>query len=243
MTSIYGHFMNNWWNWETTNDIMNNFFGHHQWHQSMATSWIIGGTGKPPMTSWIIFSDTTNDIMNSSPNIEFPDNGRTKPEFFRHRVGDISLLNNGVPSIVLHFRKGESASQSELEMAVSWELQFDFCFFFFMGWLYILVGGEWLPSILFSHSYWVAIFIFPYIGLRLSSQLTKSYFSEGWPNHQPVYNYVDMSIDRHNMKSQWYLKSGIRPQNYDHWMCNTPNLDGIHNQTYDLGYIWKYGGS
>ena len=38
------------------------FFGHHQWHQSMTTSWIIGGTGKPPMTSWIIFSDTTNDI-------------------------------------------------------------------------------------------------------------------------------------------------------------------------------------
>ena len=25
-----------------------------------------------------------------------------------------------------------------------------------------------------------------FVGLRLSSQLTKSYFSEGWPNHQTV---------------------------------------------------------
>ena len=32
----------------------------------------------------------------------------------------------------------------------------------------------------------VAIFgIFAYIGLLSSSQLTKSYFAEGWPNHQP----------------------------------------------------------
>ena len=30
-------------------------------------------------------------------------------------------------------------------------------------------------------------FYFPInIGFRLSSQLTNSYFSEGWPNHQPV---------------------------------------------------------
>ena len=28
-------------------------------------------------------------------------------------------------------------------------------------------------------------FIFPYLGLLSSSQVTKSYFSEGWPNHQP----------------------------------------------------------
>ena len=35
----------------------------------------------------------------------------------------------------------------------------------------------WLPWILY----------FPRnIGLRLSSQLTKSYFSEGWPNHQEI---------------------------------------------------------
>ena len=43
---------------------------------------------------------------------------------------------------------------------------------------YHLVGG--LVAI------WI---IFPInIGLRLSSQLTNSYFSEGWPNHQPVTN-------------------------------------------------------
>ena len=33
---------------------------------------------------------------------------------------------------------------------------------------------------------WLPFFIFPYIGFLSSSQLTKSYFSEGWPNHQPV---------------------------------------------------------
>ena len=27
-----------------------------------------------------------------------------------------------------------------------------------------------------------------------SSQLTKSYFSEGWPNHQPVYIYICIYI-------------------------------------------------
>ena len=39
-----------------------------------------------------------------------------------------------------------------------------------------LVGGNWLPFGLFSHIN---------IGFISSSQLTKSYFSEGWPNHQP----------------------------------------------------------
>ena len=40
-----------------------------------------------------------------------------------------------------------------------------------------LVGGLWLPSMTY----------FPMnIGFLSSSQLTKSYFSEGWPNHQPV---------------------------------------------------------
>ena len=37
----------------------------------------------------------------------------------------------------------------------------------------------WLPSILFSQKN---------SGFRLSSQLTNSYFSEGWPNHQPVFH-------------------------------------------------------
>ena len=41
---------------------------------------------------------------------------------------------------------------------------------------WFLVGGEWLPS----------IFYFPRnIGNFSSSQLTNSYLSEGWPNHQP----------------------------------------------------------
>ena len=49
----------------------------------------------------------------------------------------------------------------------------------------------WLPSILCSQKYWISnywlvvwlpFFYFPRnIGFRLSSQLTNSYFSEGWP--------------------------------------------------------------
>ena len=33
---------------------------------------------------------------------------------------------------------------------------------------------------------WLPFFMFPYIGLLSSSQMTNSYFSEGWPNHQPA---------------------------------------------------------
>ena len=35
---------------------------------------------------------------------------------------------------------------------------------------------------------WNTKFIFPLILGMSSSQLTKSYFSEGWPNHQPVFD-------------------------------------------------------
>ena len=63
-------------------------------------------------------------------------------------------------------------------------------------WTYIdLVGGL------------VAIFgMFPYIGLLSSSQLTNSYFSEGWLSHQPVIlGYLPMSVKHsgsQKMKSQ-----------------------------------------
>ena len=36
---------------------------------------------------------------------------------------------------------------------------------------------------------WLPFLIFRCIGFRLSSQLTDSYFSEGWPNHQPVIHF------------------------------------------------------
>ena len=42
----------------------------------------------------------------------------------------------------------------------------------FLSWLVV-----WLPWILFSQYDW---------GIGTSSQLTNSYFSKGWPNHQPV---------------------------------------------------------
>ena len=48
----------------------------------------------------------------------------------------------------------------------------------------------WLPWILFSHM----------LGMS-SSQLTNSYFSEGWPNHQPD---LDGSTKRCDLLLQWY---------------------------------------
>ena len=49
--------------------------------------------------------------------------------------------------------------------------------------IHILVGGGLVAiNFLFSQKYWE---------LLLSSQLTNSYFSEGWPNHQPdIYIYI-----------------------------------------------------
>ena len=59
---------------------------------------------------------------------------------------------------------------------------------------HILLGGEWLPWILnFPRN----------IGLRLSSQLTHSYFSEGWPNHQPD-NHIYIYINIDNEPTTWY---------------------------------------
>ena len=41
---------------------------------------------------------------------------------------------------------------------------------------------------------WLPFFIFPLILGISSSQLTKSYFSEGWPNHQPAISIYSMCI-------------------------------------------------
>ena len=51
------------------------------------------------------------------------------------------------------------------------------------------------------------------IGLRLSSQLTNSYFSEVWPNHQP---------GKKEMEKWW---------SYEIWM--------EHNSSFTMFYLWK----
>ena len=42
-------------------------------------------------------------------------------------------------------------------------------------------------NMLFWLVVWLPFFIFPLILGNSSSQLTNSYFSQGWPNHQPEY--------------------------------------------------------
>ena len=60
-------------------------------------------------------------------------------------------------------------------------------------WLWGVAGKTWqnatISQLLTSSHYWLVVwlpfFIFPEILGISSSQLTNSYFSEGWPNHQP----------------------------------------------------------
>ena len=63
------------------------------------------------------------------------------------------------------------------------------------GFVYRTMGT--MVTTLFLLVVWKINFIFPYIGLLSSSQLTNSYFSEGWPNHQPVTDCWE-SISRFN---------------------------------------------
>ena len=57
----------------------------------------------------------------------------------------------------------------------------DMCFELFQVWSWYDWLVVWLPSILFSHEYWVS-----------NHPNWLSYFSEGWPNHQPDDHHIHL---------------------------------------------------
>ena len=84
------------------------------------------------------------------------------------------------------------------------------------GWLWLAKSDKGIPKqpslpwriVDTTDHIWLVVtgcheFYFPInIGLRLSSQLTKSYFSEGWPNHQPGLFISHISIANNFMGGQ-----------------------------------------
>ena len=58
-------------------------------------------------------------------------------------------------------------------------------FSFFFSWAMITGESQHIPMFIFLAGWWFGtFFIFPYIGNNHPNW--RSYFSEGWPNHQPV---------------------------------------------------------
>ena len=78
------------------------------------------------------------------------------------------------------------------------------CFFIPISWAVFVWLVVWLPSILFSQKYWVS-----------NHPNWLSYFSEGWPNHQPVVVLLSRCIS---------IKTPSRPITSGHIMVLVGNL-------------------
>jgi len=97
-----------------------------------------------------------------------------------------------------------------------------------VGWFF---GGPWWSLMHIHHTclyivsgWWFGTFLFPYILGISSSQLTKSYFSEGWLNHQPVLHERGVPTSRTNQQN---LERCLRT-----WRCGDgggwADLEGYH---------------
>ena len=82
-----------------------------------------------------------------------------------------------------------------------------------------------MHPIIFCLVVWNINFIFPYDLGMSSSQLTKSYFSEGWPNHQPVLMNIMYGITVSMAFLSWFFW-GSQPLSH-HYPIIIPSIPSI----------------